>query len=94
MKEWEKWVFEPIDTYARPPENQKQIELCFAIFFGSTMPEAEEILRSPAGERILQEAKNNKWTTHTIAKEMQNYVDYLEEKAENIMTNGSGKSVP
>jgi len=94
MKEWEKWVFEPIDTYARPPENQKQIELCFAIFFGSTMPEAKEILSSPAGERILQEAKNNKWTTHTIAKEMQNYVDYLEEKAENIMTNGSGKSIP
>ena len=58
------------------------------------MPEAKEILRSPAGERILQEAKNNKWTTHTIAKEMQNYVDYLEEKAENIMTNGSGKSEP
>jgi len=25
---------------------------------------------------------------------MQNYVDYLEEKAENIMTNGSGKSIP
>ena len=94
MKEWEKWVFEPIDTYARPPENQKQIELCFAIFFGSTMSEAKEILRSPAGERILQEAKNNKWTTHTIAKEMQNYVDYLEEKAENITTNGSGNSIP
>jgi len=25
---------------------------------------------------------------------MQNYVDYLEEKAENITTNGSGKSIP
>jgi len=25
---------------------------------------------------------------------MQNYVDYLEEKAENITTNGSGNSIP
>ena len=46
MKDWEKWGFEPIDTYARAPENQRQIELCFAIFFGSTVPKAQEILQS------------------------------------------------
>ena len=94
MKDWEKWGFEPIDTYARPPENQRQIELCYAIFFASSVPEAQGLLQSPAGERILQEAKNKGWSTHTIAKEMQNYVNYLEEKAKNITTNGSGKPIP
>tara|TARA_R100000687_G_C6401755_1_gene142215 strand:+ start:347 stop:634 length:288 start_codon:yes stop_codon:yes gene_type:complete len=95
MKDWETWGFEPIGTYSRPPKNQREIELCYAIFFGSTMPEAKEILISPAGERILQEAKNNGWSTHTIAKEMQNYIDYKEEKdKETIVTNGSGNPIP
>ena len=99
MKDWEKWGFEPIDTYARPPKNQRQIELCYAIFFASSVPEAQELLQSPAGERILLEAKNNGWTTHTIAKEMQNYADYVNEQGSNAetanakkpITNGSGE---
>jgi len=102
MKDWEKWGFEPIDTYARTPENQRQIELCFAIFFGSTVPKAQEILQSTAGERILHVAKNNGWTTHQIAKEIQNYVDYIDEKEEanaetaneKTTTNGSGSLIP
>ena len=99
MKDWEKWGFEPIDTYARPPKNQRQIELCYAIFFASSVPEAQEILQSPAGERILHEAKNHGWTTHKIAKEVQNYVDYVNEQGSNAetanaketITNGSGE---
>ena len=57
MKDWEEWGFEPIGTYARPPKNQRQIELCYAIFFASSVPEAQELLQSPAGERIYMRLK-------------------------------------
>ena len=99
MKDWEEWGFEPIGTYARPPKNQRQIELCYAIFFASSVPEAQELLQSPAGERILHEAKNHGWTTNKISKEVQNYVDYVNEQGSNAetanaketITNGSGE---
>ena len=94
-------MFEPIGKYARPPQNQKQIEICYAIFFASSVPEAQEILQSPAGERILHEAKNRGWTTHQIAKEIQNYVDYRNKQEANAETanekninNASGNPIP
>jgi len=47
-------------------------------------------------------AKNNGLTTHQIAKEIQNYVDYIDEKEEanaetaneKTTTNGSGSLIP
>ena len=103
MREWETWGFiGSTGKYATPPTNQEEIEICFTVFFASTVPEAQEILQSPAGERILQEAKNRGWSTYDIIKEMQNYVDYTNEKEANAetanvqetITNGSGGSIP
>ena len=95
MKDWETWGFEPTDTYSRPPAKQREIELCYALYFASTVLEAQEVLASPAGERILEAAEKYAWSTYDIAKEIQNYIDYKEEKdKETVITNGSGNPIP
>ena len=102
MREWERWGFiGSTGRYATPPKNKKEIEICYTVFFASTIPEAQEILQSPAGERILQEAKSRGWSTYDIIKEMQNYVDYINNKEANAETanekntnNGSGNPIP
>ena len=102
MREWERWGFiGSTGRYATPPKNKKEIEISYTVFFASTIPEAQEILQSPAGERILQEAKSRGWSTYDIIKEMQNYVDYINNKEANAETanekninNGSGNPIP
>ena len=58
-----------------------------------SIPEAQEILQSPAGERILQEAKSRGWSTYDIIKEMQNYVDYINNKEANAETANAQKTI-